>query len=315
MVAVEMPGPYASSVCETMDVRGLRYNIRRWGKRGGRPMLLVHGVQDSSISFQFMVEHLRDGWEIVAPDWRGHGYSQWSSQNYWFHEFVADLDVLADAMFPDRPFTLVGHSLGGNIAGVFAGVRPKRLTHLVTLDGIGPLVDAVPVDVLELMIRYLDGLRRDRDHAGYAGIEEVALRLQKGNGNLTAERAAFLAEQQTRVDPDGLRRWLFDPSLRRSLPTFHTIEEWFRMWSGISVPVLWVSSHDGRPNAPTNFPEEMKFRKARMPGVRHVDLPGTHHNLHHDVPETIARLIDDFVAGGAGGAADAGIEKHEYSSG
>ena len=71
----------------------------RGDPKKGRLILFLHGTQDSSITFQFVVEHLRDDWCVVAPDWRGHGHSQWVSQGYWLHEFVADLDVLVDALF------------------------------------------------------------------------------------------------------------------------------------------------------------------------------------------------------------------------
>ncbi len=111
-------GKYAASRCETLSVRGLTYNVRRWGDKEAPPLVLLHGTQDSSATFQFVIDNFEADWNIVAPDWRGHGHTEWAPRGYWFHEFVADLDAVLLGMFPNRPVPLLGHSLGGNIAGI-----------------------------------------------------------------------------------------------------------------------------------------------------------------------------------------------------
>lgn len=136
MIQVLEEADRTPSRCVSLTVRGLRYNLRKWGHEGARPILFLHGTQDSSITFQFVVDQLREDWCVVAPDWRGHGHSQWVHQGYWFHELLADLDAIMDALSPSHPVPLVGHSLGGNLAGVYAGLKPDRLTHLISLDGL-----------------------------------------------------------------------------------------------------------------------------------------------------------------------------------
>jgi pimeloyl-ACP methyl ester carboxylesterase len=284
-----------ASRCDTLVVRGVRYNVRRWGRATGRPILFLHGTQDSSITFQFVVERLRGDWCVIAPDWRGHGHSQWVSQGYWFHEFVADLDILVDALFSERSVPIVGHSLGGNIASVFAGLRPDRLTHLISLDGFGPLANLIPVDVKQILSRLLAIPDASRGRTRYRGVDEMAARLARRNPRLTAERARFLAEHSSAEDGQGGRRWLFDPSHERSLPSLHSLDEWGQVWAGIRVPVLWVASSDRRPFAPVSIPGEMDRRAAMMPGVKRINIPGTGHNLHHDAPEEVAGLIERFV--------------------
>ncbi|TMI38202.1 MAG: alpha/beta hydrolase, partial [Betaproteobacteria bacterium] len=56
-----------------LDIRGLRYHVRRWPGTGAPKMLLLHGWMDVSASFQFVVDALRGDWDIYAPDWRGYG--------------------------------------------------------------------------------------------------------------------------------------------------------------------------------------------------------------------------------------------------
>lgn len=281
--------------CQTLDIRGLRYNLRKWGDDSARPILFLHGTQDSSVTFQFLVDRLKGDWLVVAPDWRGHGHSQWVNQGYWFHEFVADLAAIMDSLFPGRAVPVVGHSLGGNIASIYAGLRPGRVSHLISLDGFGPLTSLVPVDIKQILSRLLSIAESPREHASYPNVDDMAQRLMRGNARLTREMAAFLAEHSSVDDGGGGRRWLFDPTHQMALPSIHTIAEWGHVWSAIQGPVLWVSSQDRRPAAAVNVPGEMDRRAAMMPGLRRVALSGTGHNLHHDEPGRVAGLIERFV--------------------
>jgi pimeloyl-ACP methyl ester carboxylesterase len=282
--------------CVSLTVRGLRYNLRKWGREGARPIVFLHGTQDSSITFQFVVDQLREDWCVVAPDWRGHGHSQWVLQGYWFHELLADLDAIMDALFPSRPVPLVGHSLGGNLAGAYAGVKPDRLTHLISLDGFGPLTNLVPVDVKQILSLLLMIRTADRRHRSYASLEEVAARLMRGNLRLSRPNALFLAKHLSIEDGEGGWRWRFDPSHQKTLPSLHSMAEWGQVWSGIRVPALWISSQDNRPFSATSVPGELDRRAALMPNVTRITIPNAGHNLHHDEPARVAELIEGFVA-------------------
>ncbi|CAH1669369.1 alpha/beta fold hydrolase [Chelatococcus asaccharovorans] len=285
--------PHIPSRCETLEIRGLRYSVRRWGRENARPILMVHGTRDSSITFQFVVDHLEGDWQVIAPDWRGHGHSD-RAQSYWLHDFVGDLAALFELLFPSRAVPLVGHSLGGNVAGIFAGLRPERISHLVSLDGFGPLVDHVPVDPVALLRRHIEA--REREGRAYPDIATMAARLRQANPRLTQGQAMLLAEHSSAEGPDGQRRWLYTGDFQRSLPSLRTIAEWGRLWAGITAPALWVMSEDTRPNAPVRFPAEIERRAALMPRLARRQIPGTSHNLHHDEPAVVAKLIEDFIS-------------------
>src|SRR5688500_14643564 len=106
-----------------IDVRGLRYHVRVWQAEGAPAMVLLHGWMDVSASFQFMVDALRADWQVYAPDWRGYGLTEWEkADSYWFPDYIADLDVLLEHLLPGQAVNLVGHSLGGNVATLYAGV-------------------------------------------------------------------------------------------------------------------------------------------------------------------------------------------------
>ena len=279
---------------EVIELRGMAASVRRWGAADAPMLVMVHGIRDCAATFQFVVDHLQGDWQVVAPDWLGHGHSA-RAQAYWFHDFVADLSALVDILSPAAPLPIVGHSLGGNIAGIYAGLRPERVSHLISLDGFGPLMDAVPVDARALMRAFLDlpGTRRSRT---YPDLETMAARLRQANPRLTGERALFLAEQSSAPAPGGGRSWLYAPEIRQSLPSLRTMDEWQRIWAAISAPALWIESSDPRPRAPTSHPAEMARRAAMMPAVERVRLVDTSHNLHHDAPEQVAALVSRFLA-------------------
>jgi pimeloyl-ACP methyl ester carboxylesterase len=291
-------GDHVISRCETLTVRGLSYNLRRWSKDGARPLLLLHGTQDSSVTFQFVVEQLRGHWDIFAPDWRGHGHSDWVPGGYWLHDFLADLDVLVAQLFHNRAVPIVAHSLGGNIAGLYAGLRPKQVSHLVSLDGFGPLLNAVPADVKTILKTNFELAESERRHSPYATIAEAAERLMRANRRLSCEKAMFLAEYSTRLESDGIRRWLFDPAHQRTIPSLRNLGEWFAIWSDIEARVCWLASSDLRPNAPGNHREVMDERAAAMRVARRLTLSDTGHNLHHDAPTLVATAVEEFIGSG-----------------
>ncbi|MCK9503764.1 MAG: alpha/beta hydrolase [Porticoccaceae bacterium] len=285
------------SRCQRVHVRGLDYNLRRWGAENAPPLLLLHGSRDSSASFQFFVDELKNEWSIYAPDWRGHGFSGHAKGGYWFHDFVADLDALMTQLFADKPVPVVGHSLGGNIGSIYAGLKPRRISRFVSLDGFGALVDTVPVHAARMLNNFLDKISHDRTPARYDSVEEMASRLMAANNRLSQEKACFLAENSSRQLADGSFTWLFDPNHRFTLPSLHTVEEWGQVWANIEAPVLWLVSEDDRNVAPANNPELFSQRIAMMPNLTLEKIPQTGHNLHHDLPGKVADLAEAFLLG------------------
>ena len=100
-------------------------------------LLMFHGWGDMSATWQFVVDELKRDWHVIAPDWRGCGKSDNTGRTYYFPDYLADIDAVLDHYSPDRAVPVIGHSMGGNAACLYAGVRPDRVSHLVTLEGLG----------------------------------------------------------------------------------------------------------------------------------------------------------------------------------
>ena len=107
-----------------VPIRNLRYHVRTWGEPvpGQAPLVMVHGWVDVAASYQFVVDAFAQERWVIAPDWRGYGLTESpAADNYWFPDYLADLDFLIDHFSPEAPVDLVGHSMGGNVATLYAG--------------------------------------------------------------------------------------------------------------------------------------------------------------------------------------------------
>jgi pimeloyl-ACP methyl ester carboxylesterase len=278
-----------------VDIRGLRYHCRCWGDERAPKLFMLHGWMDVSASFQFVADALRRDWRVIAPDWRGFGLSEWTKEgSYWFPDYFADLERLLDHFQPNAAVNLVGHSMGGNVATIYAGIRPARVAKLVNLEGYG-LARAPPDRAPERYARWLDGLAEGPALRDYDSFDALAARLRRDNPRLSEARAAFLARHWGREDR-GRVELASDPRHKLVNPVLYRVEETHACWRRVTAPVLWVSG------AETKMLEIMKLtagelaeRKACLRNLSEHVIPDAGHMLHHDQPGPLAEIIEEFL--------------------
>ena len=277
------------------DIRGLRYHVRRWPGSGAR-VVLLHGWMDVSASFQFLADALPADWDLYAPDWRGYGLTQWSGADcYWFPDYMADLDRLLDHIEPDAPARVVGHSLGGNAAMLYAGVRPQRVAKLVNLEGFG-MGRASAEEAPARYARWFNELRKQPGLRPYRGYAELADRLQANNPRLTRERAEFLARHWGVEGEGGGVVLRSDPAHKLVNANLYRLDEALVCWARITAPVLWVEAAlSETPKRIGLSAEERASRRAAVQNLTHAVVDDAGHMLHHDQPEAVAALIDPFL--------------------
>lgn len=278
------------------EVRGLRYHVRRWPGKPGRRMVLVHGWMDVSASFQFLVDALQGDWDVYAPDWRGYGLTDWGrSDCYWFPDYLADLDALLAQLHAEAPVNLVGHSLGGNVACLYAGVRPARIRRLVNLEGFGMSLTR-PEQAPGRYARWLDELANGKGFKPYASFDALAERMRKSNPRLTRERAAFLAAHWGKALPDGQVQLRGDPAHKVVYPVLYRYEEARACWREVTAPVLWVDAAESKALSRVGLDAaQYAERRAAFRNLRYATLSNAGHMLHHDQPEALAHLIEEFL--------------------
>jgi pimeloyl-ACP methyl ester carboxylesterase len=307
--------PYAArrvAASTHTPLRGMRYHAWQWGDAGlagpGRPpLVLLHGWMDVGASYQFVVDALAaaEGFErwVIAPDWRGFGRSlpPPGTDGYWFPDYLADLDALLDALLPAEgpaQVDLVGHSMGGNVAMGYAGVRPARVRRLVNLEGFG-LPATRPQQAPKRLQQWLDELKTPQALRDYASVDEVASRLMKNNPLLPADKAAWLAPHWSEQRADGRWHILGDPAHKRANPVLYRVDEVLETWKCITAPLLWVEGDRtdvakwwGHRYPRSEFDERLAVVGA--PVTRAVLSPAGH-MLHHDQPEALAAELAAFL--------------------
>jgi len=285
---------------EFITVRGLRCHVRHWGRTGAPKIFMVHGWMDVAASFQFVVDSLQGDWHVIAPDWRGFGLSERTqSDTYWFPDYVADLDLMLEHFSPGEAVNLLGHSMGGNVASLYAGVRPSRVRRLVNLEGFGlPMTTADQAP--GRYAKWLGELREPPTLRSYPSREAVAARLQKTNPRLLDARAAYLAQHWAAPNADGAFEILGDPAHKKPSPLLYQVEEVLACWKQITAPVMWVEAEDTNmwqwmgPKPAARI--EIDRRLAHLADVQAHMLADAGHMLHHDQPEALARMLEQFLA-------------------
>lgn len=279
-----------------LDIRGLRYHVRHWKGKADKKLFLLHGWMDVSASFQFLVDALKGDWDVYAPDWRGYGLTAWSgSDNYWFPDYIGDLDALLDSMEPETGANLVGHSLGGNVGGLYAGIRPQRVARFVNLEGFG-MPATRPEQAPKRYARWMDELKTAPRWRPYASYGELADRMQKNNARLTRGRAEFLARHWGREADGGGVVLRSDPAHKLVNATLYRLDEAQACWAQVTAPVLWVDAEHSETMARMKLgTAELAQRRAAFKNLKYHTVKNAGHMLHHDQPEEVARLIEEFL--------------------
>jgi pimeloyl-ACP methyl ester carboxylesterase len=284
-------------------VRGLRYHVNTWGDASlvtadRPPLVMLHGWMDVGASFQFAVDALHTDRFVIAPDWRGFGLSDASAaDSYWFPDYLGDLDVLLDFLLPGQAIDLLGHSMGGNVAMIYAGVRQARVRRLVNLEGFG-MPESRPQQAPKRYAHWLDEMRQPQRLNRYDSLEAVAERLRKTNPLLRPERAAWLAPQWSRPCADGQWEVLADPAHKLANPVLYRKDEVMECWKLIAAPMLWVEgdrTDTVRWWGDRYSKEEFQQRLAVVARVEKHVLSPAGHMLHHDQPEQLAHRLEAFL--------------------
>lgn len=302
-----MYAPRRPSRSDHVPVRTVRYHLRTWGTPSAArpPLVLLHGWMDVSASWQFVVDAMAEERFVVAPDWRGFGGTDGGPvDNYWLPDYLADLDWLLDHVALDTPVDLVGHSMGGNIAMQYAGVRPQRVRRLVNLEGFG-MPARQPGEAPARYGQWIDQLKKlhrgDMAMQGYPGPDGVARRLMKTNPRLPQDKADWLARHWAaeHTQADGSTRWaiLGDAAHKVINANIYRVDEALALYAAITAPVLSVEASDDSlarwagDYTLAQFHERLKAVR----DVRSVRLPDCGHMLHHDQPERVAAQIEEFL--------------------
>jgi pimeloyl-ACP methyl ester carboxylesterase len=268
-------------------VHGYRRAFRVAGS--GPPIVLIHGIGDSSTTWESVIPALARRHLVIAPDLLGHGRSDKPRADYSVAAYANGVRDLLGVLGVPRA-TLVGHSFGGGVAMQFAYQFPERTERLVLIGsgGAGPDVNpglrlmSMPGAALALNALRLPGIRWQVGAAvemlkalGTAlGLDAPdMLRIVDALPDATA-RAAFIRTLRAVVDWRGQVVTMLDRCyLTRGMPTL----------------LVW-----GRRDAIVPVAHAYRAHEA-MPGSRLEIFPEAGHFPFHTDPARFVGLLEDFL--------------------
>jgi pimeloyl-ACP methyl ester carboxylesterase len=272
------------------DIRGARYNVTEWGNPAAPLFIYLHGWGDSGATFQFVVDALQRDWHVVAPDWRGFGRSSVQCTSYWFPDYLADLHELLEIYTPDRPARLVGHSMGANVAALYAGTMPERVRAFVNIEGFG-LADSDAGDAPQRYRRWIEEVRAEPLFSSYPDELSLARRIAKRNPRMTLPQAKFVAKEWGCVDGDGRVQLRADPRHKLPNPVLYRRAEAEACWKAITAAVLMVKG-----TASSLAREAAEHGWTIWPAKEKIIIDETGHMLHFEAPTELAAAIESFLS-------------------
>ncbi|NYT68369.1 alpha/beta hydrolase [Pusillimonas noertemannii] len=263
------------------------------------PLLLAHGWMDMGASFQRFVDALGTEREVVALDWRGFGGSRASrpSDSYWFYDYYADLDAVIDHISPNAPIDLLGHSMGGNIAMIYAGTCPERIRRLVNVEGFG-LARTLPSQAPGRLAQWLSELKTPVAIRTFASVQEVAGHLLKRSPHMDEGFALWLAGEWAERKADGRWHVRADAAHKRVNPILYRCDEVLAAWEKIQASVLWVEGDkpEQTPLSPERYSrEEFEARLGRIKSLQRLRIDDCGHMVHLDQPGILAQAVESFL--------------------
>jgi pimeloyl-ACP methyl ester carboxylesterase len=256
------------------------------GRRGGQPLLLLHGFTGAKEDFSQYCDRLAEsGWHAVAPDQRGHGESSkpGSDSDYSIGILATDALSLADTLGWDR-FVLLGHSMGGYIAQEIAFEAPERLKGLILMDTghVGPRLDRALVEAAVAVVRT-------------RGIETLAEMLVGRESPLdTPAHRRLIAEDPGYAEFDGRKLRATSPHLYAALATeLPNAPDSLERLADLpeDLPVLVVVGEQDTP-----FLEDSRRMAGAIPRARLAVIPDAGHSPQFENPEGWYEAVSGFLA-------------------
>ncbi len=275
---------------------GLGYNVWEWDGPGDTTFVLVHGFTDLGAGWCEVAPRLAPHGHVIAPDLRGHGDSDriGAGGYYHFFDYVADLDDVIRQLARPR-VVLVGHSMGGSVAGYLAGTRPARIARLVLVEGLGPPDMSGMIGPTRTAM-WIDAWHKARAAAPRVmpSLDDAARRLRRSDELLEEPLARRLAELGTRAVPGGYA-WKHDPLHLTAGPYPYRLDVARAHWERVTAPVLAV---DGA-RSKLNLPEaERAARRAGFARCRHLVIEDAGHAVQRHQPARLAEAILAHAAEG-----------------
>ena len=279
---------------------GLEHRVLEWLPEAGaasaeekvvRTVVLVHGFMDAGGTWDLVAPALAAaGLRVLAPDMRGFGDGARVPAGGYYHfvDYVFDLADLVEELSPGEPIALVGHSMGGTIATLFAGTFPERVARLAIIEGVGPPDN--PWEMGPVRMRaWIEQVRTSRARGERAPTftnQEALMRLSGNHPTVEPEVLAHRLPHLAAAAGEGRIAWRFDPLHRTTAPMPFFAKLFIEFAKKVTCPVLFVTG-----GALGFHPPDEDERLAAFARCERAELGEAGHMVHWTEPEALAKLL------------------------
>jgi pimeloyl-ACP methyl ester carboxylesterase len=275
---------------------GLTHNVLEWaGDVEAGTALLLHGFMDAAATWDLVAPQLASArLRVLAPDLRGFGDGARiaSGAYYYFPDYVLDVAEIVETLVPaGSPLVVVGHSMGGSVATMYAGTVPSRVTRLVVVEGAGP-PDNEHAHVPDRMRRWIDDMRGvcSRGQRSMPSRDDALRRLVGNHPRVSPEVLRTRLDALLRELPDGRFAWKADPLHATQSPIAFFAESFKAFIRRVECPALFVSG------GPLGWhPPDEAERIACFRQLSRADIDDAGHMMHWTHPDELVKAVLGFV--------------------
>lgn len=269
-----------------MVLGGLEIYYTEWGRPSAPPVLLLHGLNVQSHTWDPIARRLADDYHVIAMDMRGHGESGWAQSGYRVRSMARDVHALVDELGVG-PVSLVGHSAGARVAISVAGEAPATVSRLA-------LSDAGPQTTQEGAIAMVEFIQSTTAIKGFRSEQDARDHYMQQHPEWEEEFIDLHVRYQVRRNWAGKLVLKADPDVQWvtgsvSLPD---VEYLWSMAERLDMPtLLMVGRH-------SNILDDDLVERMRstMPGAT-VAWFDTGHYVPREQPEQFTKVLANFLEG------------------
>uniref|UniRef100_A0A3Q2GRZ4 Serine hydrolase like 2 n=1 Tax=Equus caballus TaxID=9796 RepID=A0A3Q2GRZ4_HORSE len=286
-----------------LDVPWGHIAAKAWGSQQGPPVLCLHGWLDNANSFDRLIPLLPKDFHYVAVDFGGHGLSSHYGPGlpYYQQNFVSEVRRVAAALKWDR-FSLMGHSFGGLVGGMFSCVFPEMVDKLILLEAAPFAVDSNEMENLltykRRAIEHTLLVEASKKPSSVVSWEEMLQRFLQNNSHVSEESGELLLQRGTTPVAGGL---VLNRDRRMSWVSAAGLPSHPGLPACLFLVLFSSRASHGyynvrRENADR---EHLRFVLAMLKSVlkerfQFVEVPGNHY-VHMNQPQHVAGVISAFL--------------------
>lgn len=251
-------------------------------------MVMLHPSSGYGRIWDHTARSLQPDFRIIAPDQRGHGDTDKPEGGYSGEDFTADLRGLVQALGLGK-IVIVGHSLGGRVAMIYAGLYPDEVSHIVLVGG--PHYSSL-FEISGERERRAAVAGPMRPLTKFASADEAQAYLRRARPTWTGEAVRHAVLHNMNHQPDGSVEFKYDPE-KVALGLSHIPDDLTEYVRRITCPVLFARG----PNSPQLPIERAREAADLFANCRIVDVEDSEYWIECENPAALARVIREFVTG------------------